>query len=146
LVKQLICYKLNLHWYQCLLLLESLSFNSRHTLLYFPAMIGTAKFLQGSLDEKQVSSLFPDIVRMELINPFFFIITLVFSTIAITLMSGGVTVLVKFLKCQIQLLKILLIGFEITNCRLQKRGLLSIINHYPSTLEAPHCGERSTAV
>jgi hypothetical protein len=25
-------------------------------------------------------------------------------------------------------------------------GLLSIINHLPSTLEAPHCGERSTAV
>jgi hypothetical protein len=57
-------------------------------------------------------------------NPFFIIITLVFSTIAITnagiplwveLMSGGVTVLVKFLKCQIQPLKILLIGFEITN-------------------------------
>jgi hypothetical protein len=28
----------------------------------------------------------------------------------------------------------------------KKRGLLSIINHLPSTLEASHCGERSTAV
>jgi hypothetical protein len=27
-----------------------------------------------------------------------------------------------------------------------KRGLLRIINSLPSTLEAPHCGERSTAV
>jgi hypothetical protein len=28
----------------------------------------------------------------------------------------------------------------------EEGGLLSIINHLPSTLEAPHCGERSTAV
>jgi hypothetical protein len=28
----------------------------------------------------------------------------------------------------------------------EKKGLLRIINHLPSALKAPHCGERSTAV
>jgi hypothetical protein len=57
-------------------------------------------------------------------NQFYIIITLIFATLAITnagiplwveLMSGGVTVIAKLLKCQIQPLKIILIGFEITN-------------------------------
>jgi hypothetical protein len=37
-------------------------------------------------------------------------------------------------------------GIDLDGVNKREGGLLSIINHLQSTLEAPHCGERSTAV
>jgi hypothetical protein len=77
-------------------------------------------------------------------NQFFIIITLIFATLSITnagiplfmdLMSGGVTTLFKFLKCQNQPLKVLLIGFEIINFALLFLTAITIVPSQSTPLD-----------
>jgi hypothetical protein len=69
-------------------------------------------------------------------NQFFIIITLIFATIAITnagiplwveLMTGGINVFLNLFKCRIQLLKIIIIGFEVTNFALLFVTAISVV-------------------